>query len=70
MAVEGGGKSAGQGFFANPHGAFEEKGVGQPALLYGVAQQFFSLILADDPGKRKGDGFLSLFHVWYHKRAR
>ena len=70
MAVEGGGKGPGQGFFANPHGAFEEKGVGQPALLDGAVQQFFGLILADDPGKRKGCDFLGLFHVRYHKRAR
>lgn len=62
LAIEGGGKGPGQGLFADPHGAFEEKGMGQPILGHGAVQQFFRLVLADDVSKRKRDVFLELFH--------
>ena len=63
LAVEGRGKGSGQSFFANPHGALEEKGVPQPPLFHGAVQHFFSLVLADDFGKRKSGVLLVRFHA-------
>jgi hypothetical protein len=62
LAVESGGKGAGKGLFADPHGPFEEQGMAQPLLCHGALQQVLGLVLPDDLGKRKDDVFLGLFH--------